>query len=185
MQLLKKLHAAERNIMEAPDKKSGPSIGIKIGVLFLLAAAIAGVIIIKQARNADTADPSDKGQSEEQSPLPKLLEVGSTTCTPCKMMKPVLEELGKEYKGKLSIEIIDVEKDKDAKELYNIKVIPTQIFYNAEGKEIFRHIGFFSKEDIINKWKELGINLDAESLEKPTGKIPVDPTKPLPASGKC
>jgi len=92
-------------------------------------------------------------------PLPKLLDLGAGKCIPCKMMAPILEELKKEYAGKLEVEFIDVWKNPDAGRQYGIEVIPTQIFYDTNGKELFRHIGFFAKEDILAKWKELGVDL--------------------------
>jgi thioredoxin 1 len=52
---------------------------------------------------------------------------------------------------------IDVWENPKAGDPYGIKLIPTQIFLDAKGKELFRHEGFFSKEDILAKWKELGI----------------------------
>jgi thioredoxin 1 len=95
----------------------------------------------------------------EKKPLPKLLDLGAGKCIPCKMMAPILDELKKEYAGKLEVEFIDVWKNPDAGKQYGIEVIPTQIFYDATGKELFRHIGFFSKDDILAKWKELGVDL--------------------------
>jgi thioredoxin 1 len=75
------------------------------------------------------------------------------------MMAPILEELKKEYAGKLEVEFIDVWKNPDAAKQYGIEIIPTQIFFDAGGKELFRHVGFFAKEDILAKWKELGVEL--------------------------
>jgi thiol-disulfide isomerase/thioredoxin len=77
------------------------------------------------------------------------------------MMMPVLEELKKEYAGQLSVEFYDVRDNPGAATKYGIKLIPTQIFYDAAGRERFRHEGFFSKEDILAKWKEFGVNLSA------------------------
>jgi thiol-disulfide isomerase/thioredoxin len=74
-------------------------------------------------------------------------------------MAPILEELKKEYAGKMTVEFIDVWVNPDAAKPYGIEVIPTQIFYDADGKERFRHVGFFGKEDILGKWKELGVDL--------------------------
>ena len=71
----------------------------------------------------------------------------------------MLDELKKEYAGKLEVEFIDVWENPDAGKQYGIEVIPTQIFYDADGKELFRHIGFFAKDDILAKWKELGVDL--------------------------
>jgi thioredoxin 1 len=92
-------------------------------------------------------------------PLPKLLDLGATKCIPCKKMAPILEELKKEYAGKMAVEFIDVWQNPDAGTIYGIKLIPTQIFYDATGKELFRHEGFFGREDILGKWKELGVKL--------------------------
>jgi len=91
--------------------------------------------------------------------LPKLLDLGADKCIPCKMMAPILVELKKEYAGRLEVEFIDVWKNPDAGQRYGIQMIPTQIFYDAEGKERFRHVGFMGKEDILAKWKELGVEL--------------------------
>lgn len=91
--------------------------------------------------------------------LPRLVELGSTTCIPCQMMKPIIEELTVEYEGILDVVFVDVQKDLDETKKYNIKTIPTQIFVGPSGKELFRHEGIFSKEDIVAKWAELGFEL--------------------------
>jgi thioredoxin 1 len=106
----------------------------------------------KQAAAKKKADP-------KKSEKPKLLDLGATKCIPCKMMVPVLDELTKEYKGKLKVEFIDVWKDRTAAEKYKIQSIPTQIFYDAKGKELYRHVGFYPKADILAKFKELGVKL--------------------------
>jgi len=108
--------------------------------------------MVAPATNAPAVAPEKKG-------LPKLLDLGAGKCIPCKMMAPILEEMKKEYAGALEVEFIDVWKNPDAGKQYKIEVIPTQIFYDATGKELFRHIGFYAKADILAKWKELGVDL--------------------------
>lgn len=100
--------------------------------------------------------------SPEATPLnlPRLLDVGSTRCIPCKQMAPILEELRSTYRGTLEVVFIDVIKDSTAAETYGVSTIPTQIFFDATGKELFRHEGFFSKEEILAKWHELGVELE-------------------------
>jgi thioredoxin len=98
-------------------------------------------------------------------PLPRLLDLGADKCIPCKMMIPVLKELTEEYEGRLDVQFIDVWKNPDAGKAYRIHLIPTQIFFDADGKELFRHEGFFSKQDILAKWQELGIRLKSESAQ--------------------
>lgn len=95
----------------------------------------------------------------EKSKLPRLLELGSDKCIPCKAMVPILKELKKDCAGRLEVEFIDVWKNKSAAEKYGVKIIPTQVFFDAAGKERFRHEGFFGKDDILAKWKELGVEL--------------------------
>lgn len=104
--------------------------------------------------------------------LPKLLDLGADKCIPCKMMAPILEELKKEYKGSLEVVFIDVWENREAADKYGIRTIPTQIFYDAKGKEIARHTGFFSKEDILKTFKDNGVKLTraADSEKKPEAK---------------
>lgn len=73
-------------------------------------------------------------------------------------MVPVLESLQKEYEGKIRVDFIDVKIKENREKVMkaSINVIPTQIFYDSEGKEIFRHEGFFPKEDIEKVFKEKG-----------------------------
>ena len=121
---------------------------------------------LTKAAEATPSRPAQKddagGQPAEENGLPTLIDLGAGKCIPCKMMAPILEELKTEYAGKLEIEFIDVWKDSAAGDAYGIRVIPTQIFHDARGKELFRHEGFYSKEDILKKWQELGVNLDKE-----------------------
>ena len=101
--------------------------------------------------------------------LPCLVDLGADKCIPCKMMAPVLKELKKEYGGRMEVQFIDVWKAPEAGKAYRINLIPTQIFFDADGKELFRHEGFFSKADILAKWKELGVEFKAKA---PVSKAP-------------
>ncbi len=91
--------------------------------------------------------------------LPRLVDVGRGTCIPCKMMAPILEELKKEYSGVAIVEVIDLRYNTRAAMEYRIRVIPTQVFFDREGKEVWRHQGFMSKDAIIAKFKEMGVEL--------------------------
>ena len=83
-----------------------------------------------------------------QSPLPKLLDFGRGICIPCKKMAPVLQELSEEYKGRVIIEIIEIDREKELTQTNRIRLIPTQIFFDSKNKEVFRHEGFMDKEAI-------------------------------------
>jgi peptidylprolyl isomerase len=89
--------------------------------------------------------------------LPTLAEFGSSTCIPCKQMKPLLEELVVEYEGRLNVIIVEVYEQKELTQQYGIMAIPTQIFFDGNGQEITRHMGFYAKEDIIAQLKKMGI----------------------------
>ena len=108
---------------------------------------------------AKTDDSASQVAAEaaETKKLPRVVDLGADKCIPCKKLAPILEELKKEYEGRVVVEFIDVWKDAKAGEPYNIRLIPTQVFFDAEGKEVWRHEGFLSKEAFIAKFKELGV----------------------------
>lgn len=88
---------------------------------------------------------------------PLLVDFGSVRCPPCVKLAPILEELRKEYDGKLEMLIIDVDNELILGARYGAVVIPTQIFYDKTGKEVFRHAGFYSKANIVTKLAEIGV----------------------------
>jgi thioredoxin 1 len=154
---------------------SGPGKWIWI----VLAVAVVGVLIAKnggkkkapasavaasetpaavEPTSPKVAEPSAAAQ---ETALPRLVDLGAGKCIPCKMMAPILEDLKKTCAGKMDVQFIDVWENPDAGKKYGINVIPTQIFYDTAGKELFRHEGFFGKEDILAKWKEFGVDLTA------------------------
>jgi thioredoxin 1 len=89
--------------------------------------------------------------------VPTLAEFGRGTCIPCKEMKPILDELALLYKDKLNVVIVSVDDYQRLTSHYGIMAIPTQIFFNSSGTETFRHIGFYPKNNIIIKLKQMGI----------------------------
>jgi len=89
--------------------------------------------------------------------MPTLVDLGATTCVPCKMMEPVLEKVKKKYAGKAAVIFIDVRKHYEQVKRFGIRAIPTQVFYDRDGREIFRHVGFYSEKDIDAQFKKMGI----------------------------
>ena len=141
----------------------------KLAVVVVLACAVGTVLVMKKTRSAGPAatPAAQAGMVQASAGLPRLLDLGSTSCIPCKMMAPVLEQLKVEQTGKLQVEFIDVWVDKAAGEKYGIDLIPTQIFFDAAGKELWRHEGFMAKNDILAKWKELGVELAGAAASQP------------------
>jgi thioredoxin 1 len=160
----------------------------KVIIVLLLVSAVAAVVVLKRTENKSqepqvivsdstaaiepnqanqpqkTVSDSNKSlvmniEAVEPKMLPRLVDLGADKCIPCKMMVPVLDELTKEYAGKLQVQFFDVWKSPVYANQYRIRVIPTQIFLDPDGRELFRHEGFFSKEDILAKWKKLGFDL--------------------------
>lgn len=86
-----------------------------------------------------------------------MLELGSVGCRPCEQMKPVMEKLRTNYKGKLEVVFVDVRRDGDSARRYGVYVIPTQVFLDKTGKEFFRHTGFFDYEEIVPVLKKAGL----------------------------
>jgi len=165
------------NWIKALTKSKGASFmnkAIKIVIVVALVALVGIVFALKQKNKGAVCEPvaaasSNPATATDSKPqnlenttiakLPRLLDLGADKCIPCKMMAPILEELKTTYNGKLQVDFIDVWKNPGEANKYKISVIPTQIFYDSSGKELFRHEGFFPKEDIIAKWKEFGVDL--------------------------
>jgi thioredoxin 1 len=87
-----------------------------------------------------------------------MVDLGAKKCIPCKMMAPILVKMEKVYKDKAVIAFIDVWENKSQAQRFGIRGIPTQIFFNEEGKEVYRHIGFMSEKDIKAQLKKMGID---------------------------
>jgi len=86
-----------------------------------------------------------------------MIDLGAHSCIPCKMMAPVLSKLKQAYEGRAVINFIDVWEQHDQGIKYGVRSIPTQIFYDREGQEVFRHAGFMAEKDIVNKLTEMGV----------------------------
>jgi thioredoxin 1 len=124
----------------------------KINTFFIF----VGALLVLQATGAFASS----GTGVPQAPVPgmvTMVDIGAKKCIPCKMMAPIMEELEKEYKDKAAIVFIDVWENPGAGEPFGIQLIPTQIFYDAKGKEMFRHEGFMEKAAIVAELEKLGV----------------------------
>lgn len=125
----------------------------------LCLSAAATLLITAQTLPARGASPGPGGPKVPSAdrPLPKMVDLGKTWCIPCKKMVAVLQEAGVRFKGKAVIEFVDLEKDPDAADRFKIQMIPTQIFYTAEGKEFERHMGYLPIEEVEAIFKKMGV----------------------------
>lgn len=103
-----------------------------------------------------------EGLKKESSKIPvkgivTMIDLGAKECIPCKMMAPILVKLEKAYHGKAAIVFIDVWENKNQAKRFGIRGIPTQIFFDENGKEIYRHTGFFDEDSIIAQLTKMGV----------------------------
>lgn len=91
-----------------------------------------------------------------------MVDLGAKKCIPCKMMAPILVELEKEYQGRAAIVFIDVwrRENQSYVKRFGIRAIPTQIFFDKNGKEVERHTGFLDKKSIVSKFQQLGVPVE-------------------------
>jgi thioredoxin 1 len=92
-----------------------------------------------------------------QIPLPKLIDFGANKCIPCKKMAPILQELTEEYKGRVIIKVIEVYQEQELTRANKVRLIPTQIFFDAKNEEVFRHVGFMDKHQIKKVFENMGV----------------------------
>jgi thioredoxin 1 len=88
---------------------------------------------------------------------PVLVDFGSNDCMPCRLLRPILKDIGKEYAGRAHVLVIDIYDQKELARQYKVQVVPTLVFFDAKGKEVYRHLGALDKEAIVAKLKEIGM----------------------------
>jgi len=128
-------------------------------VTVVLLTAFTFNTISNDCRIAFAQSVSGKQAAKSTTVLVTFVEIGAAKCIPCKMMQPIMKEVGEEYKGQVKVVFHDVwtQQGKVDAEKYNIRVIPTQVFLDKDGKEYFRHEGFFPKEDPVKVLKKQGV----------------------------
>ncbi|MDP8236477.1 MAG: thioredoxin family protein [Candidatus Erginobacter occultus] len=136
---------------------------LKIIIPVAVIAAAAVLIAVKESGRRPMDEPvSPAGPGRG---VPTLIDLGADRCVPCIKMASILEGLKEEYRGKLEVIFIDVWQDRTAGQQYGIRLIPTQIFFDARGKELGRHEGFIGQEDILNTFRRLGVEIPAPGKE--------------------
>ncbi|MGE5842182.1 MAG: thioredoxin family protein [Deltaproteobacteria bacterium] len=108
------------------------------------------------------ADPACAKDFSPGMPVPSkglvtLVDIGAKSCIPCKMMDPILQKMDKRYEGKADVIFIDVRYHQEEVRRFRINGIPTQIFFDKAGKEIYRHTGFMSEAAIVEQFKKMGV----------------------------
>ena len=126
---------------------------LKRSLIFLVWIAClssAGTVFADKANLPDFSELPVKG-------MVTMVDLGAEKCIPCKMMAPIMAKLEKIYAGRAAIVFIDVWKNNEQVGRFGIRAIPTQVFFNENGIEVYRHVGFMSEEDIVAQLKKMGI----------------------------
>ncbi len=131
----------------------------------LLVISMALIVVFMGRNDMDTEKDGDLGQDSSVT-LPRLVDLGSNKCIPCKKMAPILAELDADYAQFFVVEVIDVGEHPEASTEYGIRIIPTQIFYGNDGGELWRHEGFIGKDAILSRWDELGVSVTADKVAR-------------------
>ncbi len=129
----------------------------EVAALLTIATICGALFFMSGGQGAVSSAHADQSQPIPVPGVVTMVDLGAKKCIPCKMMAPILEQLEKEYEGRAAIIFIDVWENNDAVGEFGIKTIPTQIFYDAQGKEQMRHIGFMDKKSIVAVLEKLGV----------------------------
>jgi len=147
-----KLIPTKRLITKTNSNRAGKII-IGAGIILFLIGCGAG--------NSQKTNNEKKGTSAAQTGTSgayqvTLIEIGSVNCVPCRMMTPILDDVKEEYKGVVRVVFYDVFTPQGKRDAapFRIRVIPTQVFLDKDGKEYFRHEGFFPKDKVVQKLEE-------------------------------
>jgi thioredoxin 1 len=144
-------------------------------LLIICVIAFAVILVVKTQFFQDAGIDSSAGTNAHGTRLDfeslpvkgmvTLIDLGATECIPCKMMAPIMVKLEADYKDKAVIAFIDVWKHKEQAPKYKIRAIPTQIFYDASGTEVYRHEGFMSEKDIVAQLTKMGVPSPSEKKD--------------------
>lgn len=101
-----------------------------------------------------TDNPVDRAR---MSGKPTMVEFGAEGCVPCDMMQPILERLRKKYPDELNVVFIHVGEKQVLGARFGIQSIPVQVFYDENGDEVFRHVGFYAEAEVLKQLAKLGV----------------------------
>jgi len=123
--------------------------------LILLVSIIFAVSFVLSAQSKQKKNSTIK-------PNVTFIELGSVKCIPCKMMQPVMKNIEKKYGNQVKVVFYDVwtQEQRPYADKYGIKLIPTQVFLDENGKEFHRHEGFYPEKEIEKLLQSKGLKPD-------------------------
>lgn len=131
---------------------------MKKNALLLCIALLSAAFLCSGYAGDDRPDDPAK-EKEEHSFKVTFIELGSVRCIPCRKMIPIMKEIEKEYGDQVKVVFYDVwtAAGRPYARKYGIRLIPTQVFLDKDGKEYFRHVGFFPKEELLKVLEQQGV----------------------------
>lgn len=117
---------------------------------------VAVPLYLKSTRAPSSAGGEAQDVAQAGQGLPRFVALGTTTCAPCKVMLNVMAELKQNYPGAFIIQFVNVKEHPEKAQRHGISIIPAQIFYGPDRRELYRHTGVFRTNEVIAKWAELG-----------------------------
>jgi thioredoxin 1 len=109
---------------------------------------------VKQQAASARDNPVDKAR---MSGKPTLIEFGAAGCVPCDMMQPILDKLRKKFPEKLNVVFVHVQENQLLGARFGIRSIPVQAFFDKNGEEVFRHVGFYAEEEVLKQLAKMGV----------------------------
>ena len=109
---------------------------------------------VKKQSTLALDNPVDRAR---RSGKPTMVEFGATGCVPCDMMAPILADLKKKFPGKLNVLFVHVGQEQILGARFGIQSIPVQVFFDKNGREFFRHTGFFPQVEVEKKLAQMGL----------------------------
>lgn len=135
---------------------------VLVAAVLAIVAVVAGLRTSRERQAAAAADKAvavQSGSSVARAAIliPRMVDLGAGRCIPCRKMAPILAELRSEYAGRADVVFVDVWERPDLADGYRFRAIPTQIFYDRFGREVWRHEGFLDKPEIVERFRRLGV----------------------------
>jgi thioredoxin 1 len=133
---------------------------IYIIIFLILLAAVFG---FKKVSNNTEVTLNESALTQEsvktEDVKATFVELGSVGCIPCDKMQPIMKEIAEEYQGQVKVIFYDVRTVFGApyKNKFKVRAIPTQVFLDKDGKEYFRHLGFFPKDELVKVLQRQGV----------------------------
>ncbi len=127
-------------------KVKWPRPGAKVTtVLFIIWGFLLPALALPAAAQPPAVSPAG----------PEILEFDRKFCPVCKESELIIQAMQAQYPGQFAVRRLYIDEEESYFRRYRVAIVPTQIFLDAAGKEVFRHEGVFAREKLLEKLREL------------------------------